>query len=85
VIFAHFLTQKYQNPLLSALKSAAPILNEQEIRQVFSNVGILHSYNVMLLEGLNNRMSAWSSKQLIGDVFLAMVWYQHVMTQCLAN
>jgi hypothetical protein len=66
------LVKKYQNPLLSALKSAAPILNEQEIRQIFSNVSILHSYNVMLLEGLNNRMSAWSSKQLMGDVFLAM-------------
>jgi len=66
-------TQKFQNPMLNSSSSPKPLASEAETRTIFSSVEIIFSLNSMLLEGLNNKMRHWSSKQTIGDVFLYLV------------
>jgi hypothetical protein len=67
------IMRKWQNPLASMCSSSKPLATDADVRTIFSCVEIILSINSMLLEGLNNKMRKWTSKQTLGDVFLYMV------------
>lgn len=50
-----------------------PVLTQQEVDQLFSNLEIILNLNMELLKEIKLRMAVWTNSQKIGDVFLKMV------------
>jgi len=50
-----------------------PVLTQQEVDQLFSNLEIILNLNSELLKEIKLRMAVWTNSQRIGDVFLKMV------------
>eukprot|EP01122_Echinamoeba_exundans_P007355 TRINITY_DN2242_c0_g2_i1.p1 TRINITY_DN2242_c0_g2~~TRINITY_DN2242_c0_g2_i1.p1 ORF type:complete len:1030 (-),score=151.22 TRINITY_DN2242_c0_g2_i1:1444-4533(-) len=61
------LIRKWMNPLFGLPKS---VISPEDVRKIFSSVETIFSVNTLLLDGLNEKMMAWSSKQCVGDIFL---------------
>lgn len=77
--------KKFQNPLFQIARTKKPLLPTDKIRLIFSSIEIIFGCNTMLLEGLNQRMARWSSKQYLGDVFLYMADFFRVYTEYINN
>jgi hypothetical protein len=50
-----------------------PVLTQQEVDMLFSNLEIILNLNSELLKEIKLRMAVWTNSQKIGDVFLKMV------------
>lgn len=57
-----------------------PVLTQQEVDQLFSNLEIILNLNAELLKEIKLRMAVWTNSQKIGDVFLKMVRSSHMPT-----
>jgi len=79
------LIKKFQNPLNAISKSPDPFINTKDVKAIFSDLENIHSVNTILLECLNAKMKSWSSKQIIGDVFLHMADYLRSYTTYVNN
>lgn len=60
-------------PLRSMAATPTPVLTQQEVDQLFSNLEIILNLNSELLKEIKLRMAVWTNSQRIGDVFLKMV------------
>eukprot|EP00029_Vermamoeba_vermiformis_P006524 TRINITY_DN2581_c0_g1_i1.p1 TRINITY_DN2581_c0_g1~~TRINITY_DN2581_c0_g1_i1.p1 ORF type:complete len:524 (-),score=114.43 TRINITY_DN2581_c0_g1_i1:11-1582(-) len=49
-----------------------PVLTQQEVDMLFSNLEIILNLNMELLKEIKLRMAVWTNSQKIGDVFLKM-------------
>jgi hypothetical protein len=43
------------------------------LHSIFLNIGLLHSYNMIFLSNLTQRVHSWSDSQPVADVFLMLV------------
>jgi hypothetical protein len=43
------------------------------LHSIFLNIGLLHSYNLIFLSNLTQRVHSWSDSQPVADVFLMLV------------
>jgi len=71
----HLIIGKYLNPLQASAKSVRPILNLDQIKNIFSIVEILNNYHKLLFESLESRIKRWLADQMrhplnIGDIFI---------------
>lgn len=67
------VTQKFLMPLLAASQTSKPILKVPQIKTIFMNIQVILNYNNLLLGSLEDRIAAWSDKQVLGDIFFKMV------------
>ena len=65
-------------PLRSMAATPTPVLTQQEVDQLFSNLEIILNLNMELLKEIKLRMAVWTNSQKIGDVFLKMVSTIHI-------
>ncbi len=63
----------YLKPLRTRLAEGSPIISAEDMRVIFSDVEIILSANMKLLNDLDKKMAQWHPTQTIGDVFLEMV------------
>jgi hypothetical protein len=56
-----------------------PVLTQQEVDMLFSNLEIILNLNSELLKEIKLRMAVWTNSQKIGDVFLKMVSITHII------
>lgn len=56
-----------------------PVLTQQEVDMLFSNLEIILNLNSELLKEIKLRMAVWTNSQKIGDVFLKMVSTTHII------
>eukprot|EP01114_Cavostelium_apophysatum_P013574 TRINITY_DN3318_c0_g1_i2.p1 TRINITY_DN3318_c0_g1~~TRINITY_DN3318_c0_g1_i2.p1 ORF type:complete len:1052 (+),score=404.56 TRINITY_DN3318_c0_g1_i2:1533-4688(+) len=75
-----FLTENYLRPLREALTSGKPILPQEYITEVFSNIEIIFTVNKEFLTDLERRHSEFPQNQLIGDIFIRFVDFLKVYT-----
>jgi hypothetical protein len=47
------------------------------LHSIFLNIGLLHSYNMIFLSNLTQRVHSWSDSQPVADVFLMLVRSLH--------
>lgn len=62
----------YKKPMLENAKSDDPLINEQEINQIFSNLEMLFSWNKNLVKDLGKSKQDNAS---VASVFLKNVFY----------
>eukprot|EP01112_Ceratiomyxa_fruticulosa_P009029 TRINITY_DN234_c0_g3_i1.p1 TRINITY_DN234_c0_g3~~TRINITY_DN234_c0_g3_i1.p1 ORF type:complete len:784 (+),score=187.98 TRINITY_DN234_c0_g3_i1:333-2684(+) len=72
-------------PLRNAIDSHTPIIEDNELRVIFSNLEIILSYNQILLEQLESRVGNWTPHQLLGDIFLQIASYLKIYSQYCSN
>lgn len=63
----------YKVPLSYAATSESPILSQDEISVIFSNIEIIFNFNKELLDAIEQRIKFWTNAQKIGDIFVRMV------------
>ncbi len=61
-----FLVREVLNPLRASVDSSNPILTENEIRTIFSEIESILNYNRLLLKQLEERVAKWSVSQKLG-------------------
>eukprot|EP01122_Echinamoeba_exundans_P010270 TRINITY_DN3807_c0_g3_i1.p1 TRINITY_DN3807_c0_g3~~TRINITY_DN3807_c0_g3_i1.p1 ORF type:complete len:1268 (+),score=416.73 TRINITY_DN3807_c0_g3_i1:155-3958(+) len=64
------LVRTYVAPLRHMISLGEPIISNDDISFVFSNVDLLHAGNKKLLEALDQRLKKWHSEQTLADVFI---------------
>jgi predicted nucleic acid-binding Zn-ribbon protein len=64
------LVRTYVAPLRHMISLGEPIISNDDISFVFSNVDLLHAGNKKLLEGLDQRLKRWHANQTLADVFI---------------
>jgi hypothetical protein len=74
-LFSSFLfyPQMYIAPLRNSMQNGRGILNEEDLKRIFSTVELIYNLNNTLLQDLRERIKKWSDSQIIGDVFLVFV------------
>lgn len=72
-------------PLKEAVASGKPIISNDEIKTIFSNIQIILGYNDALLEDLREKIGSWHPAQMVGDVFLKMAAFMKVYTDYVRN
>jgi hypothetical protein len=65
--------QIWLTPLKEAEVAGTPILSRDDIRSIFSDITVIHSFNSQLLKEIETRVSGWHSGACIGDIFLRIV------------
>jgi phosphopantothenate synthetase len=63
----------FLNPLKEAAAKKKPIIEEHQIRALFSDIEIIHQFNKNLLADLEPIVEKWSPKQCLGKIFLKIV------------
>lgn len=77
--------QHIVRPLKEAVASGKPIISNEEIKTIFSNIQIILGYNDALLQDLRKKMELWHPSQTIGEVFLKMAAFMKVYTDYVRN
>ena len=60
--------------MLAAVEGPAPVISLDKIRKIFANVDTIMGLNTFLFDSLEARVNDWSPSQMIGDLFLEMVF-----------
>ncbi len=63
----------YLAPLREATAKKKPIIDEQQIRAIFSDIEIIHGFNKRLLSELEPIVGNFSPQQCLGNIFLKIV------------
>lgn len=63
----------FLNPLREAIAKKKPIIEESQIKALFSDIEIIHQFNKNLLADLEPIVENWSPKQCLGKIFLKIV------------
>lgn len=79
------ILKKFQAPLVNSLATPKPLINEADIKVIFSSVEIIYNVNMVLIEKLNSKMRRWTSKQTLGDVFIYMADWLKIYTDYINN
>lgn len=67
------LIRQFLKPLLLlTYTEQEQFLTEEELHSIFLNIGLLHSYNLIFLSNLTQRVHSWSDSQPVADVFLML-------------
>jgi len=67
----------YVTPLRDAISQGKPILQEGEIRALFSIIDVIYNFHNKFLEKLKHRITNWDDTTLIADLFVDFV--RHVI------
>eukprot|EP01112_Ceratiomyxa_fruticulosa_P020320 TRINITY_DN688_c0_g1_i1.p1 TRINITY_DN688_c0_g1~~TRINITY_DN688_c0_g1_i1.p1 ORF type:complete len:868 (+),score=238.12 TRINITY_DN688_c0_g1_i1:281-2884(+) len=69
------------------LTKGKPLLTKDQVRSIFSDIQIIHSFNENLLKDLQNRISGtnWFINQKLGDRFLQVVGFLKVYANFVLN
>eukprot|EP01102_Stenamoeba_stenopodia_P005953 TRINITY_DN1665_c0_g6_i1.p1 TRINITY_DN1665_c0_g6~~TRINITY_DN1665_c0_g6_i1.p1 ORF type:complete len:1297 (+),score=336.71 TRINITY_DN1665_c0_g6_i1:314-4204(+) len=79
------LIWKFFKPLSNSATTRKPMINQTELKTIFSNIEVIYNYNSVLLEGLENRLKNWSATQRIGDIFIKMTDYLRCYVEYVNN
>ena len=69
----------------SLFHQSKPILSEEEIRFIFSDIKNIHFFHTVMLADLVTRTKAWGHRSRIGDVFLKLMQCMNVYTMYVQN
>ncbi|XP_019855450.1 PREDICTED: nascent polypeptide-associated complex subunit alpha, muscle-specific form-like isoform X2 [Amphimedon queenslandica] len=62
-----------------------PVVTEEILSQILSNIGSLYLLNSELLKELEARMSAWDTEPRLGDIFVKRAPYLKMYSQYISN
>mmetsp|Transcript_42568 Transcript_42568/g.59639 ORF Transcript_42568/g.59639 Transcript_42568/m.59639 type:complete len:585 (+) Transcript_42568:1251-3005(+) len=83
-IVNHFLL-----PLRALSSQGKPVVDDEEIKTIFSSVEVILGFSNHLLQRLNERFAEWKNlppgKQQMGDIFLEMISYTKVYISYVTN
>jgi len=74
----------YLRPLEDSLQKK-PLISREQIKKLFSDIEIIHSFNAKLKEELETRVKNWSPSQCLGDIFKKIVGFLKVYTNYVQN
>ena len=60
-------------PLKLSIESSAPILTSVDYNKIFHKLDELHTIHTVFYNDLEARVSHWTDRHLIGDLFLSLV------------
>eukprot|EP01133_Synstelium_polycarpum_P001168 gene1168-1339_t len=80
-----FLRDKVLKDLREAISKGSPIISEEEIRAIFSELEAIINTNTLLLQELNSRVNDWNPDTLIGDIFLKFSKFLMIYSQYSLN
>lgn len=63
----------------------SPIISEEELKIIFSEIEIVLAYNTILKTELNNRVEKWDQNTCIGDIFIKFSAFLKVYSQYSRN
>lgn len=63
----------YLIPLREAIARGKPILQDSDIRALFSIIDVIHNLHERFLEKLKSRITNWNETTLIADLFIEFV------------
>lgn len=69
------------SPLKVYIAKGKPIVKEEVLDGIFSNLELIVNVNVQLLDGLEQRLGNWSNQQCVGDVFMTLAPFLKSYTQ----
>eukprot|EP01133_Synstelium_polycarpum_P001194 gene1194-1376_t len=69
---------EYMNPMKE-------LVSKDQIKSVFSDIQIIHSFGQKLIEKLRPRIDAWDHYQKLGDIFLEIADFLKVYTSYIQN
>ena len=67
------LALQYKRTLEASCRTSQPVISEEDINSIFSNLQQLQNIHKEFVEGLHNKVNNWSPEQTIGDVFKCLV------------
>lgn len=79
------LLYKHMKPLKLSMESSAPILTSVDYNKIFHKLDDLHTMHSVFYNDLETRVSHWSDRHLIGDLFLSLVDQFDVYKEYLLN
>ena len=68
-----FFAPQYKRTLEASCRTSQPVISEEDINSIFSNLQQLQNIHKEFVEGLHNKVKNWSPEQTIGDVFKCLV------------
>ena len=60
-------------PLKLSIESSAPILTSVDYNKIFHKLDELHTIHTVFYNDLEARVSHWTDRHLIGDLFMSLV------------
>lgn len=64
---------QHMKPLKLSIESSAPILTSVDYNKVFHKLDELRTIHTVFFNDLEERVSHWTDRHLIGDLFLSLV------------
>lgn len=71
VSFFHFL--KHMKAMKMSIESSAPIVTLVDYNKIFHKLDELHTIHTVFYNDLELRVSHWTDRHLIGDLFTSLV------------
>ena len=68
-----FVYLQHMKPLKLSIESSAPILTSVDYNKIFHKLDELHTIHTVFYNDLEARVSHWTDRHLIGDLFLSLV------------
>ncbi|RMX45842.1 hypothetical protein pdam_00022703 [Pocillopora damicornis] len=79
------LLYKHMKPLKFSIESSHPILTSVDYNKIFHKLDELHTMHSAFYNELETRVSHWSDRHLIGDLFLSLVDQFDVYKEYISN
>eukprot|EP01132_Coremiostelium_polycephalum_P006205 gene6205-7727_t len=80
-----FLKDNVLKELREAIEKGQPIISNDEIRIIFSEIEIIWAYNCRLLADFQQRTKEWNQNTMISDIFLKFIGFLKVYSQYCRN
>ena len=82
---ARTYTHTHTHPIPTSTLQGKPILSEDDIRSIFSDLKNIHFFHTVMLADLTTRTKDWGLRSRIGEVFLKLMKFMNVYTLYVQN
>jgi len=80
-----YLIKLFFDPLGEDARQQQRLMEENEVRTVFSSIKIIYNCNMLLKEDIKARIDNWAANVKVGDIFVKMTEYLKIYTQYITS
>eukprot|EP00027_Filamoeba_sp_ATCC50430_P016850 CAMPEP_0168571736 /NCGR_PEP_ID=MMETSP0413-20121227/17521_1 /TAXON_ID=136452 /ORGANISM="Filamoeba nolandi, Strain NC-AS-23-1" /LENGTH=753 /DNA_ID=CAMNT_0008604661 /DNA_START=30 /DNA_END=2291 /DNA_ORIENTATION=+ len=75
----------YYNPLKEAIANKKPIIDDTQLKTIFSDIVLIHSLNEQLLKELKPIVENWSPNKCLGQIFIKIMDFLKIYSGYIQN
>jgi len=80
-----YLIKLFLDPLEEDARTTKKLMEENEVRTIFSSIKIIYNCNMLLKEDIKERIDNWAANVKVGDIFVNMTDHLKIYTQYITS